>query len=151
MFPRTHRWRVVNPRGTWYRHKQQLAAGSLTNKRNYVRLLYCQEWCARFLFIDNLQNVHTQKWTKDLSLRFVNKRNHVRTVLPGMVCAASIHWLFGERSYIGDTIDTRLRLILFHREKCMSTQYFEEYLYLLLWFARNVHSTYYIFSYPCFS
>ena len=37
MFPRIHGWGVVSQRGTWYRQKQQLAAGSLANKRNHVR------------------------------------------------------------------------------------------------------------------
>ena len=33
-FAMIHHWRVVSPRGTWRRHKQQLAAGSLANKRD---------------------------------------------------------------------------------------------------------------------
>ena len=36
-FLRIHRWRVVSPRGTWYRHKQQLAVGSLASKPYDVR------------------------------------------------------------------------------------------------------------------
>ena len=122
-FPRIHRWRVLS------RLKQQLAAGSLPNKRIHVltvlpgmicavsmySLIICRTFIHQLryvlhLFIDYLRNVHAQKGTKDL----------------------------------------RERLILFIREKCTSTWYFEESMHVLLQFACNVYSTYYMFYDPYF-
>ena len=64
-----------------------------------MHVLYYHVWYVLHPFIDYSQDVHTSKGTKDLRLSLANRRNHVRTVLLGMICAVTFHWLFAERPY----------------------------------------------------
>ena len=74
--------------GSWQLRTQTSSCAYCTTRKN-MWYIYSLIICRAFI-----------TGTKDLRLSLATKRNHVRTVLRGMICAVYVHWLFAERSYI---------------------------------------------------
>ena len=102
---------------------------------------------------------HKQRLSAGSLINTPSKRNHVRTVLPGMMCAVSIRWLFAQLSCTERYEKRPFRSYLlssWEMYEYIHTWYFEESMHVFLWSTRNVHSTYYMlhdgyFSGWCFS